>query len=66
MQPGTLNFVPMFTNTAPVNTSVVTQDAEMLVLPQSQFHEIMRVYPQIGLNLLKMAAHLFKQTGLSA
>ncbi len=63
---GYLNFVPMFTNTAPVNTSMVTQDAEILVLPQSQFHEIMRVYPQIGLNLLKMASMLFKQFGLSA
>ncbi|MEW6348776.1 MAG: HEAT repeat domain-containing protein [Thermodesulfobacteriota bacterium] len=63
---GYLNFVPMFDNLPPSNTSVVTQDAEVLVLPQSQFHEMMRIYPQIGLNLLKMAATLFRQLGVSA
>ncbi len=63
---GYLNFVPMFTNLSPANTSVVTQDAEILILPQSQFHEIMRVYPQIGLNLLKMAALVFRQMGFTA
>lgn len=63
---GYLNFVPMFAHEPPLNTSVVTQDAEVLVLPQSQFHEIMRVYPQIGLNLLKMAAKMFRQMGFSA
>lgn len=63
---GSLNFVPMFAHLPPANTSVVTQDAEILVLAQSQFHEIMRVYPQIGLNLLKMAANMFRQIGLSA
>jgi len=63
---GYLNFVPMFASVPPANTSVVTQDAEVLVLPQSQFHEMMRVYPQIGLNLLKAAALIFRQMGLSA
>ena len=63
---GYLNFVPMFAHVPPANTSVVTQDAEVLVLAQSQFHEIMRVYPQIGLNLLKMAALLFRQMGFTA
>jgi CRP/FNR family transcriptional regulator len=63
---GYLNFVPMFTNLPPANTSVVTQDANILVLPQSQLHEIMRVYPQIGLNLLKMAALIFRQMGFTA
>jgi hypothetical protein len=63
---GYLNFVPMFANESPANTSVVTQEAEILVLPQSQFHEIMRVYPQIGLNLLKMAAKIFRQMGYTA
>jgi ATP/ADP translocase len=62
---GYLNFVPMFAHVPPANTSVVTQDCELLVLPQSQFHEIMRVYPQIGLNLLEMAALLFRQMGVS-
>lgn len=63
---GYLNFVPMFAHVPPANTSVVTQDAEVLVLAQSQFHEIMRVYPQIGLNLLNMAALLFRQMGFTA
>lgn len=63
---GYLNFVPMFAHVPPANTSVVTQDAEVLVIPQSQFHEIMRVYPQIGLNLLKMAAMVFRQMGFTA
>ncbi|MDQ1239865.1 MAG: hypothetical protein QG577_2051, partial [Thermodesulfobacteriota bacterium] len=48
---GYLNFVPMFSNEPPINTSVATVQTEILVLPQSQFHEMMRVYPQIGLNL---------------
>jgi hypothetical protein len=63
---GYLNFVPMFAHVPPANTSVVTQDAEVLVIPQSQFHEIMRIYPQIGLNLLKMAAMVFRQMGFTA
>ena len=63
---GYLNFVPMFTGMPPANVSIVTQDAEVLVLPQSQFHEIMRVYPQIGLNLLKVAALAMRQMGITA
>jgi len=63
---GYLNFVPMFTNLPPANTSVVIEDTEVLVLPQSQLHEIMRVYPQIGLNMLKLAAMIFRQMGYTA
>jgi signal-transduction protein with cAMP-binding, CBS, and nucleotidyltransferase domain len=63
---GYLNFVPMFVKEPPMNTSVATVRTEILVLPQSQFHEIMRVYPQIGLNLLKMAAGIFRQMGYTA
>ena len=63
---GYLNFVPMFVDEPPANTSVATVESEVLVLPQSQFHEIMRVYPQIGLNLLKMAAGIFRQMGYTA
>jgi hypothetical protein len=63
---GYLNFVPMFANLPPANTSVVIEDAEVLVLPQSQLHEIMRVYPQIGLNMLKLAAMIFRQLGYTA
>ncbi len=61
-----LNFVPMFTHLPPINTSVVTQDAEIFVVCQSQFHEIMRIYPQIGLNLLKQSALMFRKMGISA
>lgn len=63
---GYLNFVPMFVNEPPANTSVAAEETEVIVLPQSQFHEIMRVYPQIGLNLLKMAAGIFRQMGFTA
>ena len=63
---GYLNFVPMFVDEPPANTSVAIVESEVLVLPQSQFHEIMRVYPQIGLNLLKMAAGIFRQMGYTA
>lgn len=63
---GYLNFVPMFVNEPPANTSAATEESEVLVLPQSQFHEIMRVYPQIGLNLLKMAAKIFRQMGYTS
>ena len=37
-----------------------------LVLPQSQFHEMMRIYPQIGLNLLGLAANLLRSMGVTA
>jgi CRP-like cAMP-binding protein len=63
---GYLNFVPMFADEPPANTSVAKVESEVLVLPQSQFHEIMRVYPQIGLNLLKMASKMFRQMGITA
>jgi len=63
---GYLNFVPMFTDESPLNTSVATARTDILVLPQSQFHEIMRIYPQIGLNLLRMAAGVFRKMGFTA
>lgn len=62
---GYMNFVPMFDGLPPTNTSVVTEEAEVLVLPQSQFHEVMRVYPQIGLNMLKLAATFVRQLGFT-
>jgi CRP-like cAMP-binding protein len=61
-----LGFVPMFDNLPPSNTSVAVEDSVLLVLPQNQFHEIMRVYPQIGLNLLALAAKFLRQLGVSA
>jgi len=63
---GYLNFVPMFAHVPPANTSVAIEDSDVLVLPQSQLHEMMRIYPQIGLNLLKLAAVMFRQMGFSA
>jgi CRP-like cAMP-binding protein len=61
-----LGFVPMFDNLPPSNTSVAVEDSVLLVLPQNQFHEIMRVYPQIGINLLGLAAKFMRQMGVSA
>lgn len=61
-----LNFGPNFSNLPPINTSVVIEDAEVLVLQQSRFHEICRVYPQIALNLLKIAAVKMRELGFSA
>ncbi len=63
---GYLGFVPMFDNLPPSNTSVATEDSTLVVLPQNQFHEIMRVYPQIGLNLLGLAARFLREMGISA
>jgi ATP/ADP translocase len=59
------NFAAMFLTDPPINTSVVTQETEAYVIQQSQFHEIMRVYPQIGMNLLAIAARLFRNLGVS-
>ncbi len=63
---GYLGFVPMFDSLPPSNTSVAVEDSVLVVLPQNQFHEIMRVYPQIGLNLLGLAARVFREMGISA
>jgi hypothetical protein len=63
---GYLNFVPMFDGLPPSNTTVVSEAAEVFVIPQSQFHEIMRVYPHIGINLLRIAATMFRRLEISA
>jgi hypothetical protein len=63
---GYLNFIPAFLHQPALNTSVATEATEVLVLPQSQFHEIMRIYPQIGLNLLGLAAKLLRSMGVTA
>jgi len=62
---GYVNFAPMFDNLPPQNTSVVVEDSEVLVLPQSHFHEIVRVYPHIALNMLRVTALAFRKMGLS-
>jgi hypothetical protein len=63
---GYLNFIPAFLHQPAVNTSVAVADTDLLVLPQSQFHEIMRVYPQIALNLLGLAANILRNMGFTA
>jgi ATP/ADP translocase len=63
---GYLNFVPAFLHQPALNTSIAVVDTNVLVLPQSQFHEIMRVYPQIGLNLLGLAARVLRSMGVTA
>lgn len=61
-----LNFGPNFSGLPPVNTSVVVEDAEVLVLPHIQLVEMMQVYPQILLNGTKLAALKLRQLGWSA
>jgi hypothetical protein len=63
---GYLNFVPAFLHQPALNTSISVVDTNVLVLPQSQFHEMMRIYPQIGLNLLGLAAKLLRSMGVTA
>ncbi len=63
---GYWGFVPMFSDTPTANTSVATQETKVFVLPQSQFQEILRVYPAIALNMLRMAALRFQGMGISA
>jgi len=63
---GYLNFIPAFLHQPALNTSVAAEATDVLVLPQSQFHEIMRIYPQIGLNLLGLAAKLLRSMGVTA
>ncbi len=62
---GFLNFAPMFTGLPPINTSVVREATKAFVLPQSQFHEIMRVYPHIAVNLLRIAALMLRELGVT-
>jgi ATP/ADP translocase len=63
---GYWGFVPMFADSPPANTSVATEETEVLVLPQNQFQEILRVYPAIALNMLRMAAMRFHGMGITA
>ena len=45
---------------------MVIEYAEVVVIPHSHLHEIMRVYQQVGLNMLKLAAMIFTQLGYTA
>jgi hypothetical protein len=63
---GYSGFIPMFADAPPTNTSVATADTEVFMLHQSQFQEIIRVYPAIALNLLRISALQFRKMGLTA
>lgn len=55
-----LGFVGMLTGLPTEVTCVATERTETLVLPKVQFLEILRIYPQIGLNLCRFAALRFR------
>lgn len=56
-----LGFVGMFTNLPVEVTCVAEEPTETFVLPQSQFQGIIRVYPQIAVNLCRFCAMKFKE-----
>ena len=56
-----LGFVGMFTNTPVEVTCVASEPTETFVLPQVQFQGIIRVYPQIAVNLCRFCAIKFKE-----
>ena len=56
-----LGFVGMFTNLPVEVTCVAAEPTETFVLPQSQFQGIIRVYPQIAVNLCRFCAMKFKE-----
>ena len=51
----------MFTRQPPNATCMAKETTEALVLPHHQFIEIMRVYPQIGINLCKFFSNKLRQ-----
>ncbi len=56
-----LGFVGMFTNLPVEATCVAAEPTETFVLPQSQFQGIIRLYPQISVNLCRFCAMKFKE-----
>ncbi len=58
---GFIGFVGMFTNLPPNVTCEVIDPTETLVLPQNEFQEIMRIYPQIAINLCRFCALKFRE-----
>lgn len=48
-----LGELSMFTRLPPSATCIASEDTKAYVLPHHQFIEIMRVYPQIGINLCR-------------
>jgi len=61
-----LNFGPNISGLPPVNTSVVVEDAEVLIVPHVQLMELIKVYPQIIINGTKLAAMKLRELGWSA
>ncbi len=56
-----LGFVGMFTNLPVQVTCVAAEPTQTFVLPQSQFQGVIRVYPQIAVNMCKFCALKFKE-----
>jgi CRP/FNR family transcriptional regulator, cyclic AMP receptor protein len=56
-----LGLVSMLTGLPTEVTCVVVEQTETLVLPKVQFLEILKIYPQIGLNLCRFAALRFRE-----
>ena len=48
-----LGELSMFTRMPPNATCIAAEESEAFLLPHHQFIEIMRVYPQIGINLCR-------------
>lgn len=55
-----LGFVGMFSNLPVEVTCVAVEPTQTFVLPRSQFQGIIRVYPQIAINMCKFCALKFK------
>ncbi len=57
-----LGELSLFTRLPPNATCVAAEDTEAFVLRHHQFQEIMRVYPQIGINLCRFFTMKLRQT----
>lgn len=56
-----LGFVGMFTNMPVQVTCVAVEPTQTYILPQRQFQAIIRIYPQIAINMCKFCALKFKE-----
>jgi CRP-like cAMP-binding protein len=56
-----LGELSMFTRLPPNATCVAIEDTRAFVLPHHQFVEIMRVYPQIGINLCRFFSQKLRE-----
>ena len=65
---GFMGEIRLFTGVADSTTAIAVEPSEALVIGRNHFQEIMRIYPQIGMNLclffaLKLVAADIKQAG---